>query len=329
MFIDHFKSLEKNDQILDTARNTLLIESEAIRDLTKFLDEKFVQIVENILQSPGRVVFTGIGKSANIANKLVATFNSTGTPALFMHAADAIHGDLGLVQTGDTVICISKSGNTPEIKALVPLVKALGNTLIAMVGNTDSFLAQRADFILNTTVSREACPNNLAPTTSTTAQLAMGDALAICLMEQRGFSASDFARFHPGGALGKRLYTTLADLVRADMKPMVHPDTPVREVLMEISKKRQGATAVIDNDRVVGIVTDGDIRRMLEKDSDLNTTIAADVMSRNPKTLESDELAVEALLLLEENSIAQVIVTEGGIYSGIVHLHDLLREGIR
>lgn len=307
----------------------LTLEADAIRGLTDFLDEGFVSVVELILRSKGRVVFTGIGKSANIAGKIVATFNSTGTPALFMHAADAIHGDLGLVQSDDVVVCISKSGNSPEIKALVPLVKSLGNPLIGLVGSTDSFLAQRADYLLNATVSREACPNNLAPTTSTTAQLALGDALAVCLMEQRGFSSSDFARYHPGGALGKRLYTTLADLLVAEQRPQVTPVTPVKEVIIEISEKQRGAAAVVENNRVVGIVTDGDIRRMLQKDLDIRTTVAADIMSANPKTLPQDELAVEALLLLESNSITQVIVTDADKYAGIVHLHDLLREGIR
>lgn len=308
---------------------TLALEADAVRGLTAFVDEKFAAIVEILLHAKGRVVVTGIGKSANIANKMVATFNSTGTPALFMHAADAIHGDLGLVQDGDVVLCISKSGNSPEIKALVPLVKSLGNPLIGMVGNLDSFLAQRADYVLNTTVDREACPNNLAPTTSTTAQLAMGDALAICLMEERGFSASDFARYHPGGALGKRLYTTLADLVNAELKPLVTPSTSVRDAILEISAKRLGAAAVVVNDEVVGIVTDGDIRRMLQRDLDIAATKVADIMSAHPKTMDEEELAVEALLLLESNSISQVIVTHGGKYRGIVHLHDLLREGIR
>ena len=278
---------------------TLALEADAVRGLTAFVDERFAAVVEILLNAKGRVVVTGIGKSANIANKMVATFNSTGTPALFMHAADAIHGDLGLVQDGDVVLCISKSGNSPEIKALVPLVKSMGNPLIGMVGNLDSFLAQRADHVLNTTVDREACPNNLAPTTSTTAQLAMGDALAICLMEERGFSASDFARYHPGGTLGKRLYTTLADLVNADLRPVVAPSTSVRDAILEISAKRLGAAAVVVNDEVVGVVTDGDIRRMLQRDLDISATKVEDIMSKHPKTMDEEELAVEALLLLE------------------------------
>ncbi len=321
--------MKTSEKIINSARSVLLLEADAVRGLTDFLDERFVSVVEMMLQSKGRVVFTGIGKSANIAGKIVATFNSTGTPAIFMHAADAIHGDLGLVQPDDIVVCISKSGNSPEIKALVPLVKSMGNPLIGMVGNTDSFLAQRADHILNTTVSREACPNNLAPTASTTAQLALGDALAVCLMEQRGFSSSDFARYHPGGTLGKRLYTTLADLLNPDQRPQVTPTTPIKEAIIEISENQRGAAAVVENGRVVGIITDGDIRRMLQKDLDIRTTVAADIMSAKPKTLPQDELAVEALLLLESNSITQVIVTDADNYVGIVHLHDLLREGIR
>ncbi len=321
--------MRTNKEILATARKTLITEADAIQGLTHFLDEGFVSVVEIIYQSGGRLVVTGIGKSAIIANKIVATLNSTGTPALFMHAADAIHGDLGLVQKDDVVLCLSKSGNSPEIKALVPLVKALGNPLIGMVGNLDSFLAHRADYVLNTTVEREACPNNLAPTTSTTAQLALGDALAICLMEERGFSERDFARFHPGGALGKRLYTTLADLIRDDAPPAVALSTPVRDAIVEISQKRLGATAVLENDRVVGIVTDGDIRRMLGRALDVNTTTVSEIMSANPKSMDENELAVEALLTLEANSITQLVVTRNGLYRGIVHLHDLLREGIR
>ncbi|MGF1564144.1 MAG: SIS domain-containing protein [Flavobacteriales bacterium] len=321
--------MRNSTKIIESALRTLALEADAVRGLTAFVDERFAAVVEILLNAKGRVVVTGIGKSANIANKMVATFNSTGTPSLFMHAADAIHGDLGLVQDGDVVLCISKSGNSPEIKALVPLVKSMGNPLIGMVGNLDSFLAQRADHVLNTSVDREACPNNLAPTTSTTAQLAMGDALAICLMEERGFSASDFARYHPGGTLGKRLYTTLADLVNADLRPVVAPSTSVRDAILEISAKRLGAAAVVVNDEVVGVVTDGDIRRMLQRDLDISATKVEDIMSKHPKTMDEEELAVEALLLLESNSISQVIVTHDGKYRGIVHLHDLLREGIR
>ena len=327
-FCHSYPTLKNHTSITSSARKTLLLEAEAVSGLTAYINEAFTEIVNLILSSPGRVVFTGIGKSANIANKLVATFNSTGTPALFMHAADAIHGDLGIVQPDDVVICISKSGNSPEIKALAPLVKSMGNTLIGMVGNLDSFLAQRADHIINTTVEKEACPNNLAPTTSTTAQLAMGDAIAVALMEQRGFTANDFAQYHPGGALGKRLYTTVADVMSKEQSPVVSPLTPVREVIIEISEKRLGATAVVDGNELLGIVTDGDVRRMLQKDLDLKTTLAADIMSRSPKTLAHDQLAVDAFHMMEANSITQVLVLEDGKYKGIVHLHDILREGI-
>lgn len=327
-FDEKLPDLKNHEAITASAQRTLLLEAGAIQGLTNYLDEGFTQAVNLINEGDGRVVFTGIGKSANIANKLVATFNSTGTPALFMHAADAIHGDLGLVQKDDIVICISKSGNSPEIKALLPLLKSRGNTVIGMVGNLDSFLAQRADLIINTTVEKEACPNNLAPTTSTTAQLAMGDALAICLMELNGFTAKDFAKHHPGGALGKRLYTTLADILAEEDPPAVLPGTPVKAVIIEISAKRRGATAVVEDGTIVGIVTDGDIRRMLERDLDISTTRASDIMSAHPKTMPADALAVDAFSLMEANSITQVLVTEGEKYKGIVHLHDILREGI-
>jgi len=321
------KPLKNKTSIISSARKTLTLESEAVAQLINFLDEGFTGTVEALLASSGRVVFTGIGKSANIANKLVATFNSTGTPALFMHAADAIHGDLGIVQPDDIVICISKSGNSPEIKALVPLVKSMNNTLVGLVGNLDSFLAQRADLVVNTTVSKEACPNNLAPTTSTTAQLAMGDAIAICLMEARGFTASDFAKYHPGGALGKKLYVTLGDILQ-EARPSVAPSSPVKDVIIEISAKRLGAAAVIENGKLLGIITDGDVRRMLERELNFATTTAADIMSVNPKTMDADVLAVEGYYMMESNSITQIIITSQGDYKGIVHLHDILREGI-
>lgn len=327
-FDEKLPKLKNHEAITASARKTLLLEAASVEGLTEYLDKGFTETVKLIHRSHGRVVFTGIGKSANIANKLVATFNSTGTPALFMHAADALHGDLGLVQKNDVVICISKSGNSPEIKALLPLLKSMGNTVVGMVGNLESFLAQRADLIVNTTVEQEACPNNLAPTSSTTAQLAMGDALAICLMELNGFSEKDFARFHPGGALGKRLYTTLADILRDDDPPAVLTDTPIKAVIIEISQKRKGATAVVDSGRIAGIVTDGDIRRMLERDLDLMQTTARDIMSPSPKSMPSDALAVDAFSLMEANSITQVLVTEENKYKGIVHLHDILREGI-
>ncbi len=320
--------MDNAKKIIDSAARTLQMEADAVSGLITFLDEGFVLVVSRILRMTGRVIFTGIGKSANIANKLVATFNSTGTPAVFMHAADAIHGDLGLVQSEDVVICISKSGNSPEIKALIPLVKNMGNTVIGMVGNTESFLAKQADHILNTTVSKEACPNNLAPTTSTTAQLALGDALAVCLMEQRGFTESDFAKYHPGGALGKRLYLRMKDLVDGQVRPSINVDTPIRQAIITISEGMSGAAAVLENNKVVGIVTDGDLRRMLQKGLDLDRTLASDIMSGKPKTIEGDELAVAGFHLMESNHISQLIVVEEKKFVGIVHLHQILKEGI-
>ena len=297
--------------------------------LTEFIDNQFESIVDLIHQSNGRLVVTGIGKSANIAQKMVATFNSTGTPSMFMHAADAIHGDLGIVQKDDIVICISKSGNSPEIKVLAPLVKSMGNVLIGMVGNLGSDLATKSDFILNTTVRKEACPNNLAPTSSTTAQLAMGDALAVCLMEKQGFSDRDFARYHPGGALGKRLFVKMNDLLPAEKAPAVDVSASIQEAIVEISAKRQGATAVIESGNLLGIVTDGDLRRMLHAGKNMSELSLVEIMTRSPKSISGDELAVVGFELMEKHSITQLIVTdEQGKYSGIVHLHDILREGI-
>lgn len=297
--------------------------------LTEFIDDQFESIVDLIHQSNGRLVVTGIGKSANIAQKMVATFNSTGTPSMFMHAADAIHGDLGIVQKDDIVICISKSGNSPEIKVLAPLVKSMGNVLIGMVGNLGSDLAAKSDFILNTTVRKEACPNNLAPTSSTTAQLAMGDALAVCLMEKQGFSDRDFARYHPGGALGKRLFVKMSDLLPAEKAPAVDVSASIQEAIVEISAKRQGATAVIESGNLLGIVTDGDLRRMLHAGKNMSELSLVEIMTRSPKSISGDELAVVGFELMEKHSITQLIVTdEQGKYSGIVHLHDILREGI-
>lgn len=317
-----------NSDILQSARRTIEMEAEAVKGLLSYIDERFAEIVQVILDSPGRLVVTGVGKSANIAQKLVATFNSTGQPAVFMHAADAAHGDLGNVQKGDVVLCISKSGDSPEIKFLVPLVKSMGNVLIGMAGNLNGFLAKQSNYLLPTPVEREACPNNLAPTTSTTAQLAMGDALAVALMECRGFSSSDFARYHPGGALGKKLYVRMIDLVNPDAKPMVAPQTPVKDVLMEISSKRLGATVVVHKDEIVGIITDGDIRRMLERGGDIQSLMAADIMGHSPMTIDGDSLAVEGFHVMESRSITQLIVTDQGGYAGVVHLHDILKEGI-
>lgn len=312
---------------IERATYTLELESQAIAQLVEQLDASFESIGQLILNLNGRVVMTGIGKSAIIAQKLVATFNSTGTPAVFMHAADAIHGDLGLIQSDDAVLCISKSGNSPEIKALTPLIKSRSIPLIGMVGNHTSHLAQQADFILDTTVSKEACPLDLAPTSSTAAQMAMGDALATCLMEARGFKAEDFAEMHPGGALGKRLYTRIGDLIDPGRAPQVRPDSPLAEVVLQMSQGRCGATAVLQADGIVGIITDGDLRRHLEAPQQENTT-AADLMSGQPKTLEAEHLAVHALQLLEQHAISQIIVTKDGEYAGMVHLHDLIKEGI-
>jgi arabinose-5-phosphate isomerase len=322
--------LEDLQNIVAIAKETILEESNAIANLTNLIDSDFEQAVHFILNAKGRVVVTGIGKSANIATKIVATMNSTGTPAIFMHAADAIHGDLGIIQNDDVVICISKSGNTPEIKVLVPLIKNSGNTIIAITGNPDSFLGTHADFTLNTFVEKEACPNNLAPTTSTTAQLVMGDALAICLLKMKGFTDRDFAKYHPGGALGKRLYLRVSDLIQNNEVPKVLTSASVAKVIVEISEKRLGVTAVVnENQDLVGIVTDGDIRRMLSKTLDIGSLTANDIMGRNPKTIVEDAMAVEALDKLENNNISQILVTDDqNKYLGVVHLHDLIKEGI-
>ncbi|RUA26974.1 MAG: D-arabinose 5-phosphate isomerase [Bacteroidetes bacterium] len=303
-------------------------ESESIANLKNSIDTDFVSAVELILKSKGRLIVTGIGKSANIATKIVATLNSTGTPAVFMHAADAIHGDLGIVQKDDVVMCISKSGNTPEIKVLIPLVKSLGNPLIANVGNTESFLAKQADYVLNSSVKKEACPNNLAPTSSTTAQLVMGDALAVSLLQMRGFSDRDFAKYHPGGALGKQLYLRVEDLCMNNEKPQVDINADIRSIIIEISSKRLGATAVIKNGDLIGVVTDGDIRRMMQKYKDVDPLIASDIMTTNPLTIEKDQLAVSALKIMKEKNITQLLVTLNKKYFGVIHLHDILKEGI-
>ncbi|MCB0408700.1 MAG: KpsF/GutQ family sugar-phosphate isomerase [Flavobacteriales bacterium] len=316
------------DEIKKNAIEALKIEAQSVEQLIAFINDDFVNTIDLILKSNGRVVVTGIGKSAIIAQKIVATLNSTGTPAIFMHAADAIHGDLGNVQQDDVVICISKSGNTPEIKVLVPLVKSFDNKLIAITGNPDSFLGKQAHFILNTFVETEACPNNLAPTSSTTAQMAMGDALAVCLLKQRGFTDKDFAKYHPGGALGKKLYLRVADVYINNAKPQVESKHSLKDVIIEISSKRLGITAVVENEKLLGVVTDGDLRRMLEKNQDITTLTAQDIMSKTPKTIEPETLAIEALHLMENNNITQLIVAENNNYLGVIHLHDLLKEGI-
>lgn len=314
--------------IIDKALLTIDIESKAIANLKKLINSDFEKSVNFIFNSKGRVVITGIGKSAIIANKIVATMNSTGTPAIYMHAADAIHGDLGNIQKEDTVICISKSGNTPEIKVLVPFIQNYGNKIIALTGNPASFLATNADFVLNCAVEKEACPNNLAPTTSTTAQLVMGDALAVCLLDLKDFSSRDFAKYHPGGALGKRLYLRVNDLISKNDLPTVTSETNVKDVIIEISEKRLGATAVIDDNKIKGMITDGDIRRMLEKHHDISSLTAKDIMTANPKTLDADAMAIDALNTLEKHGITQILVVNKEAYVGIIHLHDLIKEGI-
>ena len=319
----------KNFQALKAiAINTIKDEANAITNLEKFVNKDFLNCVDLILHSKGRVIVTGIGKSAIIGQKIVATLNSTGTPASFLHAADAIHGDLGTIQKEDIVVCISKSGETPEIKILIPLLKEYGSSLIAMVGNAESYLARQADLVIDTTVSKEACPNNLAPTSSTTAQLVMGDALAVCLLESRGFSAGDFAKFHPGGTLGKELYLKVRDLYPNNPAPKVNPSDDLKAVILEISSKRLGATAVLNGDKLIGVITDGDLRRMLEKNTDIKKLTASDIMTPKPKTIEADILVVHALNIMRQNNITQLLVVEKKKYLGIIHLHDILKEGI-
>ena len=324
----NFEPLEKQQPIREIALRTIKMEADALQQLASQLDDQFEKAIDCLARCKGRVVISGIGKSAIIAQKIVATLNSTGSPAVFLHAADAIHGDVGMVQQEDVVIILSKSGESPEIKVLVPLVKNFGNCIIAITGKMDSYLAKKADFALNTTVDQEACPNNLAPTTSTTAQLVMGDALAVCLMEKKGFRSEDFAKFHPGGMLGKQLYLRVSDLSAANDKPKVLPGQSLKEVIVEMTQKRLGVTAVVDeNDKLLGIITDGDLRRMLSKEISISDVRAADIMTSNPKTISADELAVEALNLLRKYEITQLAVTDNGIYLGVIHLHDLLKEG--
>jgi arabinose-5-phosphate isomerase len=320
--------LKTHDEIRQIALKTITEEASAIEGLKNSINTDFVKCVELILQSNGKVVVTGIGKSANIAAKIVSTLNSTGTQSVFMHAADAVHGDLGMIRQEDIVICLSKSGNTPEIKVLVPLLKLLGNKLVALVGNTESYLALQSDLILDTSVEREACPNNLAPTSSTTAQLVMGDALAVALLECRGFTAGDFARYHPGGALGKRLYLRVADIYVNNEKPVVAPDADIREIILEISSRRLGCTAVVENEKLAGIITDGDLRRMLQGQTDVTLLKAADILSRKPFTVPPDALVSDALDLMRSRNITQLLVVDNEKYLGVIHLHDILKEGI-
>lgn len=316
------------DEIIGFGKATIQSELENVAEIVGFIDQTFANVILLILESHGRVVITGIGKSAIIAQKIVATLNSTGTPSIFMHAADAIHGDLGIIQKDDVVIAISKSGNTPEIKALAPLLKQYGNKLVAIVGNTESVLANSADFVLNTTVKIEACPNNLAPTTSTTAQLLMGDALAVALLKCKNFTSQDFSKYHPGGALGKRLYLTVREIALQNEKPVVKMDDSIQIVIVEISKKRLGATVVMDKDNIVGMITDGDIRRLIEKTTDLKGITAKDIMNDAPQTIEADQLAVNAVEVMRTRKISQIIVVENNDYIGIVHIHDLNKEGL-
>lgn len=320
--------MKNHVEILEIARKTLQIEADSVNRLSTRLNDHFSQIVHQILYLNARVIVTGIGKSAIVAQKIVATFNSTGTPAIFMHAADAIHGDLGMIQKDDLVICISKSGNTPEIKVLIPLLKQGKNKLVGMVGNTDSFLAHQSDWILDTWVEHEACPHDLAPTSSTTAQMAMGDALAVCLLECREFSSKDFAKYHPGGSLGKRLYLKVGDLAAQNEKPMVAPSASVKEVIIEITKNRLGAVAVVDDATLKGIITDGDIRRMLNNNLNIAGLCASDIMTKSPKYINKDELAINALEILRSNNISQILVGTSTSFEGFIHLHDLLKEGI-
>lgn len=320
--------MKTTNALKKVAIRTIEEEAAAIKNLTRCVNDDFLHCVQHIIRSKGRVVVTGIGKSAIIGQKIVASFNSTGTPAIFMHAADAIHGDLGIIQKDDIIICISKSGETPEIRVLVPLLKQLGSLLISIVGNTSSYLALQSDFVIDTTVSKEACPNNLAPTSSTTAQLVMGDALAVCLLEARGFTAGDFAKFHPGGALGKKMYLKVSDLFVRNQRPLVNETDDVRHVIFEISSKRLGATAVLDGKNLTGIITDGDLRRMLEKDLDLRKLTAKDIMSPAPKTIKPSTLVIDALTLMRKNNITQLLVVDKSGYKGVIHIHDILKEGI-
>ncbi len=320
--------MKTKEEIIVIGKEVVTNERNAIDQLVTAIDDSFAAVVDLIFHTNGNVVVTGIGKSANIAQKIVATLNSTGTTAVFMHAADAIHGDLGIIRDEDVILLLSKSGETPEIKVLVPLLKARGNKLVAIVGNTASYLALQSDFVLDTTVENEACPNNLAPTSSTTAQLVMGDALAVALLDCRGFSPADFARFHPGGALGKKLYLRVSDLFQRNEKPQVQPNDDIKKVIVEISAKRLGAAGVVDQGKLIGIITDGDLRRMLMKTSNLVGLTAAEIMTVNPKSIDPQALVVDALQLMRANNITQLPVSSDGVYLGVIHLHDILKEGI-
>mgnify|MGYP001579272376 CR=1 FL=1 len=322
------KTLISKSVIIEAAKRSISEQGDAIKNIVNFINDSFAEAVELILKSNGRVIITGIGKSAIIANKIVATLNSTGTPSIFMHAADAIHGDLGLVQKKDIIICISKSGNTPEIKVLVPLLKRAGNPLIAITGNKNSFLGEESDFVFNSYVDKEVCPNNLAPTTSTTAQLVIGDALAVCLLQMKDFSSDDFAKYHPGGALGKKLFLTVRALAMNNEKPNVGLNSNIKDVIIEISEKRLGVSAVIEQNKIKGIITDGDLRRMLAKTENFTNLSAIDIMTKNPKSIDINAMAVDAMQLMEKHQITQLLVTDNEMYAGVIHLHDLMKEGI-
>ena len=329
IILTNLQKLETNTNIKELAIKTIEAESEAIKKIALLIDDDFEKVIELIFSGKGRVIATGIGKSAIIAQKLVATLNSTGTPAVFMHAADAIHGDLGIILTNDVVICISKSGDTPEIKVLIPIINNRGNKIVAIVSNVNSFLARNADFVLKATVDVEACPNNLAPTSSTTAQLVLCDALAVCLLYKHGFTKEDFAKFHPGGTLGKKLYMRVKDIYKYDEPPKVKQNDNLKSIIFEISSKRMGAAVVIDEkDNVLGIITDGDLRRMLEKPFDFNKVTAKDIMTKSPKNVSVDEMAINAFYLMEKHKITQLIVCKDNKYKGILHIHDILHEGI-
>nr|WP_297308021.1 KpsF/GutQ family sugar-phosphate isomerase [uncultured Flavobacterium sp.] len=320
--------MDTNKNIIKYATDTLLSESESIIKAIEYLNADFAEAVKKISETKGRLIITGIGKSAHIANKIVATLNSTGTPSIFLHAAEAVHGDLGMVTANDIILCISNSGNSPEIKVLVPLLKRDGNILIGMTANKDSFLGKNSDYVINSHIEKESCPNNLAPTNSTTLQLALGDAIAVALMKLKNFTGNDFAKFHPGGALGKKLLLKVIHLLENKAKPSVSPTASIKEVIVEISSKRLGVTAVIENDIILGIITDGDIRRMLEKTDSFVNLQAKDIMSKSPKTIDANELVSVALEILETYQITQLIVTENNKYAGVIHLHDILKEGI-
>nr|WP_298005123.1 KpsF/GutQ family sugar-phosphate isomerase [uncultured Flavobacterium sp.] len=320
--------MDNNFNILNTAKKTLEAESNAIINAIALLTEDFENAVKAIFNTNGRLIVTGIGKSAHIGQKIVATLNSTGTPSVFMHAAEAVHGDLGMITKNDCILCISKSGNSPEIKVLVPLLKREGNILIGMTGNESSFLGKNSDFILNAFVEKEADPNNLAPTTSTTVQLALGDALAVALIELRKFTANDFAKFHPGGSLGKKLLLKVKDILDSNKKPAVTTSSTIQQIIFEISNKRLGVTAVLEEQKIIGIITDGDIRRMLEKTTNFGYITAKDIMTAQPKTIDAEMKVEDALNIMESHKITQLVVTNNGDYAGIIHLHDILKEGI-